>query len=212
MAYTPAILQLRISLVEVDPPIWRRVLVPSDLTLTRLHDVIQVAMGWQDSHLYEFEVGDRRYGVPNPGFRDPDFKVHRDSSIKMEAIVRRGIERFTYVYDFGDHWVHEIVIEQSRPFTADLLYPAFIEGERRCPPEDVGGVFGFFEFLEAIQDPHHEDHAHLLDWVGGIYDPDTFDYRSDQSRHGEYRPPPATGTAKEAILNGRTAKRAALTA
>ncbi len=175
MTDSDQILQIRISLMDIEPSIWRRVLVPGDMTLARLHDVIQVAMGWYDYHLHEFQVGDRCYGVPDLDFLDPDFKIYRDSSLKLEAIVRRGIGRFTYTYDFGDNWKHEVVIEQLLPGAANIVYPAFVGGERRCPPEDAGGFPGYFRFLEAVMDPAHEEHKRMLEGVGGSYAPEEFD-------------------------------------
>ena len=169
------ILQLLITLMHIEPPIWRRVLVPTNMNLARLHDVIQAAMGWQEYHLHEFQIGDRRYGVPDPAFEDPDFKVYHDANFKLDAVLGRGIERFIYTYDFGDNWQHDIVIEQQLPSDASKTYPTFMAGERRCPPEDVGGVPGFYEFLDAISDPAHEDHKHMLEWAGGRYDPDELD-------------------------------------
>jgi hypothetical protein len=175
MTNSDLILQIRISLMHVEPPIWRRVLVPCDMNLARLHDVIQVAMGWYDCHLYEFQIGGRSYGVPAPEFEDPDFKLYHATNLKLEAVLRRGIERFSYTYDFGDNWQHEVVIEQQLPSAASMDYPAFVEGEHRCPPEDVGGVPGFFEFLHTITDPAHEEHERMLEWIGGRYDPDELD-------------------------------------
>ena len=175
MTETHPILRIRIVLEDIEPFIWRRVLVPADMNLARLHDVIQVAMGWQDYHLYEFLVGDRRYGGPDPSFEDPEFKVYRDTNVKLEGIVGRGIDRFTYAYDFGDNWTHSVILEESMAADPDVLYPAYVDGERRCPPEDVGGVPGFYEFLDAISDPTHEEHEHLLQWIGGSYDPEKFD-------------------------------------
>jgi hypothetical protein len=175
MTETPLILRIRIVLEDIEPPVWRRVLVPADMNLARLHDVIQAAMGWEDYHLHLFHVGDHRYGVPDPTFEDPEFKVYRDANIKLEDLVRRGIDRFTYTYDFGDNWIHDVIIEKSVAADPDVLYPAYVDGERQCPPEDVGGFPGYYEFLDAISDPTHEEHEHLLEWVGESFDPEEFD-------------------------------------
>jgi hypothetical protein len=172
---SPTELVLKITLRESEPPIWRRVAVPDDLSLARLHDVIQIAMGWMDCHLHEFHVGDRTYGIPDPDFEDLGHRVFKENNCKLASLVGAGVDRFDYVYDFGDNWVHEVVIESAGPLQHDRRYPSFIDGARRCPPEDVGGIGGYFEYLHAIADPTHEDHEQMLTWVGGAYDPETFD-------------------------------------
>ena len=172
---SPTELVLSIALREADPPIWRRVAVTDDMSLARLHDVIQIAMGWMDAHLHEFHVGDRIYGVPDPDFEDLGRRVFKDSSRKLASLVEAGVDRFDYVYDFGDNWVHEVVIESAGPLQHGRRYPSFIDGTRRCPPEDVGGLGGYVEFVHAIADRTHEDHEQMLEWAGGAYDPETFD-------------------------------------
>ena len=173
----PLVLQLRITLLETDPPIWRRVFVPDDLNLERLHDVIQAAMGWRDAHLHEFQVGDKTYGDPEVYYEEPGRKLYNDSNLKLQAIRNRDIDRFTYLYDFGDYWMHEVIIEDCVPEDPNQTYPRFLAGERRCPPEDVGGVTGFSNFLRSIADPSDEDYEAMLEWVGGSYDPETLDLR-----------------------------------
>jgi hypothetical protein len=168
------ILQIKITLLRTDPQIWRRILVPRKLNLERLHDAIQIAMGWTFSHLFEFTVGDRRYGEPDPDAYADSQSFHA-RNLKLSAIVDRGIQNFSYIYDFGDHWEHEILIEKRVEADYSRRYPVFVHGERRCPPEDVGGVDGFDEFLSAIRDPSHEDYQHYLDWAGDDYDPNTID-------------------------------------
>ena len=172
------IARIRIELLCIEPTVWRRVDVPLSSTLMSLHHVIQVAVGWTDSHLFEFQVKDRLYGDPI----EEDFfewKVYKASSIRLKTLVDRGIRDFTYLYDFGDHWEHRIAIEELRDGKADVDYPAFVDGARRCPPEDVGSVTGFEEFLAAALDPSHEDHAEMTVWYESRYlkrfDPDDID-------------------------------------
>ena len=139
---SPTELVLSIALREADPPIWRRVAVTDDMSLARLHDVIQIAMGWMDTPMgYEFHVGDRIYGVPDPDFEDLGRRGFKDSSRKLTTLVEAGVDRIDYVYDFGDNWVHEVVIESAGPLQHGRRYPSFIDGTRRCPPEDVGGLW-----------------------------------------------------------------------
>ncbi|GER08830.1 hypothetical protein GCM10007972_24790 [Iodidimonas muriae] len=165
------ILQIKITLLHLKPVVWRRVLVPAGLSLKRLHDTIQAAMGWYDQHMYEFHVGERRYGARD--FDDGlDPGVADANNVKLSSLVANGVERFLYVYDFGDDWRHEIVIEAAKAAEPGIDYPIFVDGERRCPPEDCGGPPGFEALLEAISDPDHPDHEDVLDWLGEPYDPD----------------------------------------
>ena len=154
---------------------WRSVDVPLSSTLLALHNVIQVAFGWTNSHLFAFEVADRIYAEP---LLDDDAfgqRVYRADGIRMKSLVERQVERFVYVYDFGDDWRHAISIEACRDGEADVDYPAFVDGERCGPPEDVGGVGGFTEFLEAVLDPLHEEHGETVTWYGKPFDPHDID-------------------------------------
>jgi hypothetical protein len=169
-----SIFQIKITLTRTDKPIWRRILVPSNLNLERLHDAIQISMGWNFAHLFEFTVGDRRYGEPDP-YAIAGEQVFHAKNLKLSSIFDRGIQKFSYLYDFGDHWEHEILIEKQVESKDQRRYPVLVHGERRCPPEDVGGIDGFEEFLNAIQDSNHEDHQHFLDWAGDDYDPNDID-------------------------------------
>ncbi len=169
------IYQVRITLLHAEPEIWRRVLVPPQLTLRRFHQVIQIAMGWTDSHLHEFRVGKQTYGQPDDD-NDP-FGITRrkdERHVLVSEVLPRIGSRAFYTYDFGDSWEHEISLEKLRKFDPEIIYPVCIAGERACPPEDCGGIPGYYEFLEAIADPRHEQHAELLEWVGEGYDPDGF--------------------------------------
>lgn len=167
------IARLRISLNDTDPEIWRVVDVPLTASLKMLHDIVQAAMGWENYHLWEFETGDRRYGLPDPEW--PDDELAAAKNIKLGALIERGVREMTYTYDMGDNWEHAIAVEAVRPGDPDVKYPRFIDGARRCPPEDVGGAPGYENFLEAIADPDHEEHGELRQWYGGPYDPDDID-------------------------------------
>ncbi len=169
------ILQLRITLRYSDPPIWRRVLVPSDLSLAHLHDVIQRAMGWTDSHLHCFEIDGVPYGVPEQEMDDLAERMIHESGTRLEDVIARAGKRFIYLYDYGDNWEHEVVVEELISTDTERHPVLCVAGERACPPEDVGGVGGYEEFLEATTDTEHEDHEQFLDWIGGEFDPEEFD-------------------------------------
>jgi hypothetical protein len=168
--------QLKITLRHIKPPIWRRLLVKS-CTLGQLHDLIQVSMGWDDYHLHEFEIGNERYGNPlqwQDGFGG-EMEVGNEDKVKIQQLAARGVKKLTYVYDMGDTWEHVIAIEKALPVEAGGHYPRCIAGKRACPPEDCGGPWGYGDFLDAIQDPEHERHEELLEWIGGEFDPEAFD-------------------------------------
>lgn len=169
--------RVRVELRSVRPSVWRRVDVPLSCTLAALHDIIQAAMGWTDSHLHEFTIGERAYGIPDPGYDFDDRKVYKDSSIRLSTVIERGFRQFHYLYDFGDHWEHEVIVEDVRDGEAGIDYPAFVEGARRCPPEDVGAARGFMSFLEAVLDPAHEEQREMVEWYGKRYDPADIDER-----------------------------------
>jgi hypothetical protein len=171
------IFQFKITLLGSNPPIWRRIQV-QDCTLDKLHEHIQTAMGWTNSHLHQFEVKGQRYGDPellDDGFEDFDCK---DSTTTMVSdILPKTGKRFAfkYEYDFGDSWEHEVMFEGSPPVDPKAKYPLCVEGERACPPDDCGGVWGYGDFLEAIRNPKHEEHENMLEWIGGKFDPEKFD-------------------------------------
>jgi hypothetical protein len=171
----PAEIVLKVNLRDTRPPIWRRVRVASDTTLWTLHQVIQAAMGWQDSHLHEFELGERRYGEPAdddwPGM-EPTFD---ESKAKLDTFVEQGVKRFRYLYDFGDGWEHDVVIEKAQPLDPKQQYPSLITGKRACPPEDCGGVYGYHRLLEILADPTDDEHVEMVEWAGEDLDPERFD-------------------------------------
>jgi hypothetical protein len=168
------IARVRISVLDIEPEIWRTVEVPLRTSLKGLHDVIQAVFGWQDYHLFEFRIAEKRYGIPEPE-QDFDRKVLQAKLMRLETLAAKGIDRFSYEYDFGDGWGHAIAIEAVGDADPALNYPRFLGGARRGPPEDVGGVPGYYRFLEAVADPRHRDHRELVEWYGGPYDPDDID-------------------------------------
>ncbi|WP_166831562.1 plasmid pRiA4b ORF-3 family protein [Thalassoroseus pseudoceratinae] len=168
--------QFKITLLESQPPIWRRIQVKNG-TLDKLHEHIQTAMGWTNSHLHQFEIDGERFGDPellDDGFED--FECVDSTVTKISKIAPKDGKRFRflYEYDFGDGWEHEILFEGCLKAEKGGRYPLCVEGERNCPPEDVGGVWGYAEFLEAIADPKHEQHDDFVEWAGE-FDPEEFD-------------------------------------
>jgi hypothetical protein len=155
---------LKIRLLDIEPEIWRRFVVPADITLDRLHDVIQIVMGWQDYHLHEFFIGDQRYteGTDTLEFMEDSLE---DGLYRLNDLVKRKGARFSYNYDFGDYWQHELIVENSRYSDPEIYIPVqCIEGERACPPEDVGGVGGYEYFCESVSNPEREEYESLNLW------------------------------------------------
>jgi len=163
--------QIKITLKHSKPPIWRRLLVASDITLYRLHLIIQEAMPWSNSHLHQFTVGEIEYS--DPAFDLEDTKDERRA--KLHTIAPTEGARFEYIYDFGDYWEHVIEVEKILPDDPGRKLPVCIKGKRACPPEDVGSIWGYDTFLEALSDPNHPDHAMYSEWIGGKFDPEAFD-------------------------------------
>ncbi|HBI43795.1 MAG TPA: hypothetical protein DDY78_13230 [Planctomycetales bacterium] len=161
--------QLKITLADIKPPVWRRVEV-KDCTLTKLHEIVQIVMGWDGYHLWAFEIGGEQYG------EDPDGEMDMESSrkFKLSQVVQAGVKKFVYTYDFGDHWEHVIHVEKVLDADPQVKYPRCVKGSRACPPEDCGGAWGYGDFLAAIQNPTHESHEEMLEWVGGGFDPEAF--------------------------------------
>ncbi len=163
---------LRIGLLNIKPEIWRRFVVPADISLDRLHDVIQIVMGWRDSHLHEFTI--KNQGYTEYPEEEADGLPCGDYRLK-DLINRRG-QTFGYLYDFGDSWDHELKIEKTRYPAQDMHFGIeCLDGARACPQEDVGGIGGYCEFCEALKDPEHEEHESYMRWCGGNYDSEKFD-------------------------------------
>ena len=177
----PRIYELKITLQHIRPPIWRRLRVAENTPLNKLHTIFQIAMGWQsvdyDYHLHSFRVGDRlnerTYGPTDPQFSF-DYMLD-ERRVRLCDVAQAVGSSFRYEYDFGDSWTHMVKVEKILEPTPEIVVPACLTGRRACPPEDVGGIGGYENFVEAIADPNHPEHRELLDWVGGSYDPKKFD-------------------------------------
>ncbi|MBA3441494.1 MAG: plasmid pRiA4b ORF-3 family protein [Pyrinomonadaceae bacterium] len=169
------IYQLKITLDESKPPIWRRVLVTGDTSLHKLHWIIQAAMGWTNSHLHQFIVDETYYSQPDFGLDEHgDLEVENERTANLGQMGLRPKDRFVYEYDFGDSWRHIITVEKVLERQSGVRYPQVVAGKRACPPEDCGGIWGYDDFLKIIQDKKHPEYKETLAWAGGSFDPEAF--------------------------------------
>ena len=168
------IYQLRITLSESEPPIWRRVAVDGRSSLGQLHTVIQIAMGWTDSHLHAFHVGGSQYGQHHPELDGWGPEMLDEERFALEQVAPAAGDALIYEYDFGDGWEHQVEVEEVGEPEAGVSCPRCLEGERSCPPEDVGGIWGYMEFLQAYLDKDHPEHATYVEWIGPGFDPGHF--------------------------------------
>ena len=167
------IYQLKVSLKGAKPPIWRRFLVDSSVKLPKLHETLQIVMGWTDTHLHQFVVGELIYGVPDPewGFEE----IQNEKNIRLDKLLKNEKDTLVYEYDFGDGWKHKITLEKIMPFDSGATLPICVKAKGACPPEDVGGIWGYYRFLEALNDVNHPEHNEYKEWVSGEFDPDAYD-------------------------------------
>ncbi|MCE8540266.1 plasmid pRiA4b ORF-3 family protein [Ruegeria pomeroyi] len=168
------IARIRIELAHLEPTIWRRVEVSLTTNLRALHEIIQAVMPWESYHLYDFRIGDRVYGEPDPEDALWGRKIYQTRSMRLGMLVDRGVAEFLYTYDFGDDWQHRILIEEVTDAAPGTDYPVFVDGERTAPPEDVGGPPGFMGFVEAMAKPRHPQHRDMVRWYGGPFNPVDF--------------------------------------
>lgn len=177
--------QFKVTLAGVKPPIWRRLRVPGKLTLGDLHSILQIAFDWTDSHLHEFFIGGRRYGAKDDGgFGDEtDDEVLDEDKIRIQNACKK-LKKLRYIYDFGDDWIHDIVIEKTEPAKPDETGPVCLDGKRHGPPEDCGGPWGYSELLQAISDPSDERHDETVEWLGDDFDAEDFSVDNLNRRFG----------------------------
>ncbi len=176
---TPKILRVKVVLAGIRPPVWRRLELPTEMTLAKLHDVLQIAFGWTDDHLHQFERGRERWGVPSAA----DFEAVRDERrVRAGELLRRVGDHLDYEYDFGDSWRHRIVVEAVVVPEPGVAYPRCTAGRRAAPPEDCGGPFAYPDLLATLADPEHEGHDELLEWLGDSFDPEAFDLAAVERR------------------------------
>ena len=170
--------QFKITLKGIKPALWRRIEVPETYSFWDLHVAVQDAMGWKDCHLHDFTMPNphthkkERIGIPDEDF---DLEFLPGWELKMSDYFSLKNSAAIYKYDYGDNWVHTVKLEKIFPRLKETKYPRCIDGERACPPEDCGGIYGYQDFLEAIMDPAHEQHEDLLVWAGSDFEPESFD-------------------------------------
>ncbi len=171
--HSTSVSEFRIELLGTDPPVWRRIQLAADATFWELHTAIQDAMGWQDHHLHEFTLlgTEDRIGIP---LEDDPLAILPGWQIPIDHYLSYDRPLALYQYDFGDSWCHEVRFEERLSMDRRRRYPRCIDGKRRCPPEDCGGVGGYVGFLQAVSDPTHPEHHQMLHWAGGRFDPDAF--------------------------------------
>lgn len=195
-------LQFKATLKDIKPDIWRRFIIPADFRLDQLHDVLQVLFGWVDYHLRRFTINGVEYGIPDP---DDDFKtVDLDDSLyRLHELYKKVGQHSTYEYDFGDGWKISLVLEKVLDPDPEVKLPVCLDGKRSGPPEDVGGPWGYMDFLEAINDPSNDMHDQLLEWIGGKFDPEAYNLKAiNQKLKGvENKKPPGEWEMEYVIVN-----------
>jgi hypothetical protein len=206
-----SVYQIKVTLNDSKPPIWRRVLVEDTTTLSKLHTILQTVMGWTDSHLHQFIINDEFYGEPDDEFSDIETK--NEKRYHLNQFVERKGFKFIYEYDFGDSWEHTLLIEAILPIEKGAVYPRCIEGKRACPPEDVGGVWGYEDFQKVIADPQDPEYEQMMEWLGVKFDPERFnlDHVNEGLRHPRrarmegdqdfYEPPQTDNKVEKNIVN-----------
>jgi hypothetical protein len=171
-----SVYQVKITLKQIRPPIWRRLLVPASLTLQQFHQVIQVAMDrWHGGHLHQFEIDDEYYSEPAPPGEDWGMPMMDTTHVKLLDVLGGENSKLLYTYDFGDNWQHEIVVEKILPLDPQMTYPICLKGKRACPPEDCGGPWGYAELLEILAHPKHPEYRERKAWLIADFDPESFD-------------------------------------
>ena len=172
-----SVYQFKITMLDIEPSIWRRIQVDNFIKLSRFSAIILAVMGWNNSHLHRFEIGGKEYGMPDPdGFHDPEDLIDEKKK-KLGSFSEDDLKKFAFTYDFGDNWEHKIELEEVLKFNYKGIQPKCIDGARNCPPDDCGGAHGYESFLEAIRDPQHPEHDDMLRWIGGKFDPGKFSVR-----------------------------------
>lgn len=168
------VFQLKVTLRDTKPAVWRRVLVDGSSTLDHVHEVIQAAFGWWNYHLHDFEIDGSNYAAPDPDDDDWGVPSIDESGVRLDSIAGPS-SRFLYRYDFGDNWRHDVVVEKVLPRDASMVVPSCVDGRRACPPEDCGGTGGFRDLLAILANPRHPEFRERREWMGRDYDPDAFD-------------------------------------
>lgn len=178
------IYQIQIALKDSKPKIWRRILIPSDLLLWDFHKVIQTTMGWTNSHLHQFIKDGIFYQVKYPHddmWEEMDNVDYKKKKIRISDLLIAEKDKIIYEYDFGDGWNHDIILEKILPFDNKIKHPICLTGKMNCPPEDSGGIYGYYDMLKVLKQPDHEEYENYLEWLGEEFDPEYFDIESVNS-------------------------------
>ncbi len=181
-----SVYQLKVTLLDIAPPVWRRFQVPAEVSLHRLHLVLQQVMGWDNYHLYRFEIGSTEYSEPDDE-QDYGLDYEDSTQVTLGRVVSYPGARFLYVYDFGDYWRHGLLLEDVLKREPGTEYPLCLGGRRACLPEDCGGPWGYAELLEAVGDSGHPEHLDRMEWLGEGFDPDAFDADRVNRALGSFR-------------------------
>jgi uncharacterized protein with HEPN domain len=183
----PAVYQIKVTLADLEPPIWRRLLISNRVTLRRLHMAIQMAGGWWNYHLHLFQIAGTEYGYPDP---EGSIQLRSDAHVTLATLPLGQGSRFVYEYDFGDDWVMDLVLEDVLSPADAPAYPVCLGGERAFPHEDCGGVPGYRRMVRILRHPRHPEYEEMRTWAGDHYDPERFDldFVNAQLRTGKHRP------------------------
>jgi hypothetical protein len=168
------IYQLKITLIGSKPPIWRRILVSNDTTLDKFHTVLQIAMGWTNSHLHQFISNGLFYGIKDDDFGF-DMDIEDEDKYKLNQLLKSEKDTIIYEYDFGDGWEHKVLLEKIIHFNTDNKLPICTKGKRACPPEDCGGIWGYGDLIDILNDSEHSEHESMLEWLGDEFDSEALD-------------------------------------
>ncbi len=176
-ATEPRVYEMKVTLDGSTPAIWRRFRVTNDVSLARLHRILQAIMGWGGLHHHQFIIRGRHYGRP-----DVEGDVQDERRVRLGRVVTRVGARFTYEYDLGEGWMHEVALERTIAPEPGAKYPVCLGGERACPPENVGGINGYYDLLDALQIAMSAGHERALEWIGGHFEPEAFDLETVNRR------------------------------
>jgi hypothetical protein len=189
--------QMKISLMDIRPPIWRRIEVRDDTRLDEFHYILQDIMGWTNSHIHEFLIGQRSYGDTSI---DVDGDIRNEKKYTLGKLISVEKTKFGYIYDFGDNWEHLITLEKILPAQTGKSYPICLTGKRACPPDDCGGVWGYEEILEILKDPSHPEYEDTIDWIGKDFDAEKFDLQAVNSALRSSRTKTMTALARKGFI------------
>lgn len=171
MSSSSNVIQIKVTLTETNPVIWRQILVPATISFFNLHHIIQISMGWKNYHLFEFAIGDYRIGFIDDEPEDSD-SIADSKKVTIDLLLTKEKFVFKYIYDFGDSWVHSVEVEKIDEEIRDKIYPVCIDGNFNCPPEDCGGIPGYYNLLNILRNKNDPEYKDMKNWVGRRYDPE----------------------------------------